>query len=389
MQQTALRLDAALREAPDNPIGRFATGRTLLLLLACALAAVPTAVPAQIRIGVAGPITGANAVFGEQMRVGVEQAVADLNARGGVLGQRIELRIGDDACDPKQAVSVANLFSTDGVAAVVGHFCSASSIPARDVYAEHGIIQISPASAANRFTDEGSWNVFRTCGRDDQQGAFTGDGIAAEFRGRRIAILHDNSTYGKGVADSTKAAMNAAGVQEALYLAYTPGERDFTAIVSRLKATRIEVAYIGGYHTEIGLIARQAREQGLRLQFLGPSSLQTKELWQMGGEAIEGLRHAFYVDPRTVVSATDVVRALESRRIDPEGFVLYSYAAVQVWAQAAAAAGTTDARAVAARLRSGAVWPTVLGDMSFDSKGDPVSASYAWYVWSGGGYRPL
>lgn len=350
---------------------------------------MPTVTLAQIKIGLAGPITGANAVFGEQMRTGAAQAVADLNARGGILGQRLVLRIGDDACDPRQAVSVANLLAADGVAVVVGHFCSSSSIPARDVYAEHDVVQISPASAANQFTDEGSWNVFRTCGRDDQQGAFTGSGIAAEFRGKRIAVLHDNSTYGRGVADSTKAAMNGAGVQEALYFAYTPGERDYTALVSRLKVNRIEVAYIGGYHTEVGLIVRQAREQGLRVQFLGPSSLQTKELWQIGGEAVEGLRHAFYVDPRTFPDATEVVRAIEGRQIDPEGFVLYSYAAVQVWAQAAASAGTINGRAVAARIRSGTPWPTILGNMSFDSKGDPVSASYAWYVWHNGSYRPL
>jgi branched-chain amino acid transport system substrate-binding protein len=359
----------------------------LAALLGLTLAAAPAA--AQIRLGLAGPVTGANAVFGMQMRAGAEQAVADLNARGGVLGQQLALDVGDDACDPKQAVSVANRLAHDSVPVVIGHFCSTASIAARAVYGDEGVLQISPASASNRFTDDGNWGTFRTCGRDDQQGRFAGHTLATEFKDQAVAILHDNSTFGKGIADATRGFMNAAGKQEALYAAYTPGEYDYTALISRLKQARIAVVYIGGYHSDVGLFARQAREQGLDAQFLGSSALQTKELWRVGGTAIEGFRHAFYADPRTLASAADIVRVFDARQVDPEGFTLYAYAAVQVWAQAAAKAGTTDAHAVAAALKASGPFATALGDMAFDAKGDPVGNAYVWYVWHDGTYRPM
>src|SRR5579872_5781161 len=236
-----------------------------------ALAAVPAS--AQVKIAAAGPMTGEYASFGKQLKDGAELAVADLNAKGGVMGQKIELSIGDDACDPKQAVSVANKFAGEGIKFVAGHFCSSSSIPASKVYAEEGILQVTPASTNPKFTDEGGWNTFRTCGRDDQQGKVAGHTIATEFKDRKVAILHDNTTYGKGIADETKKAMNGEGKQEALYQAYVPGEKDYTALVSRLKEAGINLVYFGGYHSEIGLIVRQAHEQGLQATFLGPDSL--------------------------------------------------------------------------------------------------------------------
>ena len=234
-----------------------------------------------IRIGCAGPMTGQQASFGAQMRAGAEQAVADLNGRGGVMGRQLALEIGDDACDPRQAVSVANQLAGRGVRFVAGHFCSGSSIPASKAYAEEGVLQVSPASTNPRFTDEGGWNTFRTCGRDDQQGQVAGAHIAREYRGKKVAILHDNSAYGKGLADETKKSLNAGGAQETLYAAYTPGERDYNAIVSRMKGAGVEVIYIGGYHTEAGLILRQAKEQGMNVTLIGGDALVTNEFWQI------------------------------------------------------------------------------------------------------------
>ncbi len=211
-----------------------------------------TAAQAQIHIATAGPMTGQYAAFGQQMKEGAEQAVADLNKAGGVLGQQLVLDIGDDACDPRQAVSVANDLASKGVKMVAGHFCSGSSIPASKVYADEGILQISPASTNPKYTDDGGWNTFRVCGRDDQQGKVAGKYLAEHFKGDKIAILNDNSAYGKGLADETAKALKADGVQPAMEAAYTPGERDYSALVSRLKAAGITVIYVGGYHTEFG-----------------------------------------------------------------------------------------------------------------------------------------
>ena len=172
---------------------------------------------ADMLVGVAGPITGPNAAFGAQLQKGAEMAVADINAAGGVNGEQISLSVGDDVSDPKQGISVANKFVADGVKFVVGHFNSGVSIPASEVYAENGILEITPAATNPVFTERGLWNTFRVCGRDDQQGEVAGAYIAANFKDAKVAIIHDKTPYGQGLADETKKALNAAGVTEAIY----------------------------------------------------------------------------------------------------------------------------------------------------------------------------
>ena len=186
------------------------------IALLSALAAGP-ALADDIVVATAGPMTGGQATFGRQMRDGAVQAIADINAAGGVLGKKLRLEIGDDACDPKQARSVAEKLSSMGVAVTVGHYCSSSSIPASDAYLDGNVLQITPASTNPLFTDRGMWNTFRTCGRDDQQGGFAAAYLAKNFKDKNIAIINDKTTYGKGLADETKKALNAAGVKEKLY----------------------------------------------------------------------------------------------------------------------------------------------------------------------------
>lgn len=359
------------------------------LFAGAAVLALTAAAQAQIRIATVGPMTGNYAATGAQMKAGAEQAVADINKAGGVNGQQLVLEIGDDACDPRQAVSVANQMASRKVALVAGHYCSGSSIPASKVYAEEGVLQISPASTNPRYTDDGSWNTFRVCGRDDQQGAVAGKYLAEHFKGKKIAILHDNSAYGKGLADETKKSLNADGVTETMYAAYTPGERDYSAIVSRMKQAGIEVIYVGGYHTETGLIARQAKEQGMNITMVGGDALATAEFWQISGPAGENTLMTFPSDPRKRPTAAKVVAEFKTKGFDPEGYTLYTYAAIQVWAEAAKKAGTTDARKVAALLHQGQTWDSVLGGITFDKKGDVKNADYVVYVWKNGKYSEL
>src|SRR5262245_29740173 len=153
---------------------------------------------AQIRLGVGGPLTGSDAAFGAQLRQGVEQAVADINAQGGILGQQIQLFVGDDGGNPREGVSVANKFVGDGVKFVVGHFNSGVTIPASNVYQENGILTITPAATNPKVTERGMWNMFRVCGRDDQQGGVASRIIAERFKGKRVASVHDKTTYGQG-----------------------------------------------------------------------------------------------------------------------------------------------------------------------------------------------
>src|SRR5579885_2944328 len=205
----------------------------LTAVLGALLIGMAPAARAQIKIAVVGPITGSNATFGTQMKEGAEQAVADINAKGGVLGKKLVLEIGDDACDPKQAVAVANQLASKKVVFVAGHYCSSSSIPASEVYAESGILQISPASTNPTLTDRGAKfsNVFRVCGRDDQQGSVAGAFIADKFKGKHVAVIDDKSTYGKGLADETRKALAAKGVTPTLNDTVTQGDKDFSALV--------------------------------------------------------------------------------------------------------------------------------------------------------------
>ena len=208
-------------------------------LAVAAIALMATPALAQIKIGSAGPMTGSNAAFGEQLRRGASMAVEDINAAGGVNGKKLELIIGDDACDPKQATAVANKMVSDKVAFVAGHFCSGSSIPASDIYKEAKILQITPASTNIKLTDDaaakGNTTVFRTCGRDDVQGATVGAYILKNHKNAKVAVLHDKSPYGKGVADETKKALNKGGLKEAMYEAYNDTDKDFTALINKMK----------------------------------------------------------------------------------------------------------------------------------------------------------
>ncbi|HYM30192.1 MAG TPA: branched-chain amino acid ABC transporter substrate-binding protein [Candidatus Cybelea sp.] len=356
---------------------------------AAALSAFAVSASAQeIVIGAAGPMTGQYAKFGEQLQKGAEQAVADINAKGGVLGRKIKLEIGDDACDPKQAVAVANQMAQKKAVFVAGHFCSGSSIPASKVYTEEGILQITPASTNPKLTDEGGWNVFRVCGRDDQQGTIAGDYIADHFKGKNIAIAHDKQTYSQGLADATKSELNKRGVKEALYDTITKDEKDYSAFVTKLKANKIDVLYYGGYHPEAALIVRQMREQGLNTQLISGDALVTDEFWQISGAAGEGTLMTFGPDPRKKKDAAEVVAGFEKRGYNPEGYTLYSYAAVQAWAQAATKAGSIEPKKVAETLR-GMSAQTVLGSLSWDKKGDVKEPTYVWYLWKAGKYEQM
>ena len=358
------------------------------LLVAAATTLIAGTANAEIVIATAGPMTGQYASFGEQMQRGAEMAVADINAAGGVLGQKLKLAIGDDACDPKQAVAVANKFVSDGVVFVAGHFCSGSSIPASKVYEEEGIVQISPASTNPKLTEEGGDNVFRTCGRDDQQGLVAGNFLADTHGKKKIAILHDKTAYGKGLADETKAQLNKRGVKEVMYEAYTAGEKDYSALVSKMKGAKVDVMYLGGYHTEAGLMIRQAREQGYNVQLVSGDALVTDEYWKITGPAGEGTLMTFSPDPRKNPVAAPVVAKFKAQNYEPEGYTLYTYGAIQAWAQAAAKAGSTDTDPMIKALR-GNKFETVLGNIGFDAKGDVTAPGYVFYKWANGTYDYL
>jgi branched-chain amino acid transport system substrate-binding protein len=365
-------------------------GLTAALIAGLALAACNGEEdPNVTKVAVAGPVTGQYASFGTQMTNGAELAVADINEAGGVLGKKLNLEVGDDACDPKQAVAIANQMAGDNVALVAGHFCSGSSIPASNVYSESNLVMISPASTNPALTDNRPGpNIYRVCGRDDKQGGIAGAYLAKNFGDKNIAIIDDKTAYGKGLADEVKKALNLAGVQEVLNESYTAGEKDYSALVSKLKQAAVAALFIGGYHTEAGLILRQMRDQGMDTVLMGGDALVTQEYWSITGPAGEGTLMTFSPDPRQNPAAADVVARLKDKGIEPEGYVLYTYAAIQAWKDAAEKAGTTDAPEVVKAL-NGNAFDTVIGKFHFDDKGDPNLPPYAVYRWSDGAYEQI
>jgi branched-chain amino acid transport system substrate-binding protein len=357
-------------------------------LLAAALALVASmASAADINVAMVGPITGQYAAFGEQMRRGAEMAVIDINAKGGVLGHQLNLMVGDDACDPKQAVNVANQMANSGVVFIDGHYCSSSSIPASAVYADNGLLQITPASTNPALTDDAAekgWdNVFRVCGRDDAQGRTAGRFIAAHYKDKAVAILHDKSTYGKGLADETKKALNTAGIKEVMYEATNADDKDFSALISKMKQANVALIYLGGYHTEAGLLVRQAHEQGLKAVLMAGDALATDEFWTITGAAGEGSLMTFAPDPRGLPAAKAVVDKFKQQGYEPEGYTLFTYAAMQVFAEAATRAKSEKLDAVSKAMHSGK-FDTVIGTVGFDKKGDVIGPDYVVYRWHDG-----
>jgi branched-chain amino acid transport system substrate-binding protein len=360
-----------------------ALGSALTLALGLSVALTGNAA-AQIKFGVAGPLTGSNAAFGAQLKNGFEQAIEDINAAGGIQGQKIAIAVGDDVGDPKQGVSIANKFSSEGVKFVVGHFNSGVTMPASEVYQENGILSITPASTNPRVTERGMWNVFRTCGRDDQQGAVAAAYILKHMKGKKIAVVHDKTTYGQGLADETRKAMNKGGMKEVLYEGINIGDKDFAALVSKIKASGADMVYWGGLHTEGGLLVRQMRDQGVKAVLFGADGITSDEFASIGGPGVEGTLMTFAPDPRKRAEAKGVIEKFRAKKFEPEAYTLYSYAAVEVIKQAADAAKSLDPKKVAEQIKSGQKFKTVIGEMSFDKKGDITRPDYVVYVWKKG-----
>ncbi len=355
--------------------------RNLLVAAVVWTAANVTAAQAQIKVGIAGPLSGSQLPHGEQQEIGALKAFDHLNDEGGLLGEEIVITSLDDACEPEQAKAVARQLVSEGVIFVVGHVCSGASLAASKIYEEAGIIMISPASTNPKVTDEGGPNVFRVIGRDDQQGRIAGDYLADNHSNSNIAIIHDGQAYGLGLAEFTKRQLNKRGVIEVIFDSYTPEQTDYKLIVDKLVDAKINILYAGGYQADIGLILRQVKKELPSLQLFSGDSLSTVEFLFMSGEAGEGTYFTFGPDMRQMPEAADVVAAIRDEdAYEPEGPTLYAYGAVQAWAQAVQLAGSLQPDSVIDALKSGS-FDTVMGKIGFDEKGDVTGLSaFVWYV---------
>lgn len=336
-----------------------------------------------IRIGVAAQLTGREAKMGSDFINGVTIAVDEWNAAGGLLGKRIEVLPGDDAADPKQAVAVANKLVNEKVIGVIGHFNSSCSIPASAVYNRAGIPMITPASTNPQLTEQGYRGVFRVCGTDEQQGNVAAVFAREKLGVKRVAVLHDKTTYGQGFADLFRKHLGP-GVEAVYYGGITKGDVDFKTILTSVKAKRPELIFFGGIYPETGLLVKQAREIGLTAPFLsGDGSIDPKFVEIAGSTAAEGTYLTFSPDPEHIPSAKSFIEKYKKKHGELGPYSIYAYDAVNILLTAAKSAGTTDGAALIEKLHS-LEFPGALGAIRFTEKGNVSHAPYLVWITKNG-----
>ena len=340
-----------------------------------------------IKIALAGPVTGPVAQYGDMQSMGALMAIEQINQAGGVNGSMLEAVTYDDACDPKQAVAVANKIVNDGIRFVVGHLCSGSSQPASDIYDEEGILMITAASTTPELTEQGHTLIFRTIGLDTMQGPTAGDYVVNELKPKRAAVLHDKQQYGEGIATAVKQALDNADIPVVLFEGVTTGDKDFSALIAKLKIEDVYFVYFGGYHPEMGMLLRQSAENKFDARFMGPEGVGNSDISAIAGAASEGmlvtLPKAFDTDPKNA----HLVEAFKAKKQDPRGaFVFPAYAAVQVMADAMTISNSQEPEEVAAALRSNS-FDTPTGVLEFDDKGDLKNFSFVVYEWHADGSK--
>ncbi|MEZ2127043.1 MULTISPECIES: branched-chain amino acid ABC transporter substrate-binding protein [unclassified Sinorhizobium] len=356
------------------------TGATLVASLAFAQGA-----HADIVIGLIAPLTGPVAAYGDQVKNGAQTAVDEINKAGGILGQKVVLKLADDAGEPKQGVSAANQIVGEGIRFVVGPVTSGVAIPVSDVLAENGVLMVTPTATAPDLTKRGLSNVLRTCGRDDQQAQVSAEYVLKQFKDKRVAIVNDKGAYGKGLADAFKAGINAGGMKEVLDDAITPGDKDFSALTTRLKAENVDVVYFGGYHPEGGLLARQLHDLSVKATIIGGDGLSNTEFWTIGTDAAAGTLFTNASDATKSPDSQPAAKALQERKIPAEAFTLNAYAAVEVLKAGIEKAGSAeDAEAVTKALKDGQPIQTAIGKLTYGETGDLTSKSFSLFKWENG-----
>jgi branched-chain amino acid transport system substrate-binding protein len=344
-------------------------------------------VAAEILIGVPAPFSGPQAWSGEETERGAAMAVAELNAAGGLLGQEVRIITVDDYCDSEQAVAAAHKLVADGVAMILGHACSGAAIPASRVYHDAGMLMIATIATNPALTEQGFANVFRFCGRDDDQGTMAAAYLADQWKGRSIAILHDGEVYGRGLAEETKRTLNARGVTEVLFGAIDPDAVDYTDVVDLLQAAGSDVLYYAGYPQSVALLIRQLRERGDDLQLVGGDALNPNFAMVAEGSA-DGALFTAYLNGRNVAGAGEILAEFRRSGTEPDSPAFLAYGAMQAWAQAVEQAQSLDFDAVSATLRAGE-FDTIFGRVGFDDKGDVTGYEpFVWYRWQDGKIVP-
>ncbi|GAA4002999.1 branched-chain amino acid ABC transporter substrate-binding protein [Comamonas faecalis] len=347
--------------------------------LASALLLAPA--HAQIKIATVGPTTGPLTQYGDMVKEGVSTAVEQINAAGGINGKKVDVVSVDDGCEPKQGPVAANRVVNDKIHYVVGPVCSGASIAAAPIYNNEGVVVITPSATSPALTDGKNFHfIFRTIGRDDQQGPAAAKFIIEKVKPKKVAVLHDKQSYGQGIATAVRDDLKKAGVDVALFEGINAGDSDYSAVITKLKSAGVDFVYYGGYHPEMGLLLRQAGEQGLKVKLMGPEGVGNPEINAIAGNAVEGmlltLPADFSADPKNAA----VVKAFKDKKRDATGaFQLTAYAATQALIAGIKAVGDDPAK-VADWLHANTV-DSVLGPISWNKQGDLNAFQFEIFEW--------
>jgi branched-chain amino acid transport system substrate-binding protein len=356
----------------------------LAVLLVLSVALFGCAKPDEnvIRIGAAGPMTGDQSKMGIDLRNGVELAIAEWNEKGGVLGKKIVLVAGDDQADPKQTVSIANKFVNQKVAAVVGHWNSNCSINAAPYYDAAKIVAISPASTNPRLTQLGYKHIFRVCGTDDQQGGVAADFVLRTLKPKRVAVLHDKTTYGQGLADYFKKSIEGK-TQVVYYDGIQAKDPDYKAVLTAIKEQKPDVYFFGGVYPEAGRLVRQAKEVALTAPMITGDGVWDPTFVNIAGAAAEGTYVTFGKDPSGLPTSKPFNDKYRAKYGEPGPYSIYAYDAANVILNTIAAVKSADGDAMADYI-SKSLFHGAFGDLSFDKNGDVAKAPYVvWRVKDG------
>ncbi|AZY49246.1 branched-chain amino acid ABC transporter substrate-binding protein [Bordetella avium] len=362
------------------------------ILAACGLA-LGLAAGAQaenIKIGVVGPTTGPVTQYGDMVREGVNTAIEQINAAGGVNGQKLEAVVIDDGCEPKQGPVAANRVVNAKIGFVVGHVCSGATIAATEIYNNEGVVMITPSATSPAVTDgKGYEFIFRTIGRDDQQGPAAAKFILEKIKPQRVAVLHDKQSYGQGIATAVKNDLEKGGVKVPVFEGINAGDSDYSAVITKLKSNGIDFVYFGGYHPEMGLLLRQAAEQGVKTRFMGPEGVGNPDINAIAGDAVEGMLLTLPADFTQNPANASIVKAFQDKKRNPSGaFQLTAYAATQAIADGIKGAGSTDPTKVAKYLHANAI-ETPIGKTAWNKQGDLTDFEFQVYTWHKDGSKSV
>jgi branched-chain amino acid transport system substrate-binding protein len=343
-----------------------------------------------VTIGVAVPLSGEDKDEGESIVNAVQLCVDEWNAQGGLFGKPIKIITKDDKENSETALMVASELCKEKVSAVIGHYTSACTIAGRDKYFENRILMITPSSTNPAITDGIYPTIFRVCGRDDAQGVTAAQYVYKAFPDAKVALLHDESRYGKDLSDRFLSEFSSLSKSESvLYKHFDRSIADFSQIAMEIKEKGATVVYFGGLFTQGAELLKAIRKEGSTATFVsGDGCYHPLFIEKATPQAAEGSLVTFAANPEGTPEGKAFVKKYKATfGKDPKPYSLYAYSATYVALKAMQKANTKESVAVSAVIHS-ETFDTPIGILKFDKKGDPESAPWSMWKVQNGAFVP-